>query len=121
MPNTRTLRKRQQLHDQAADSAGCGRDRDRLAGLRRDRANCRIGGGADDVERAGHLPAQLRRLVDQLVDRDNGVSGVAGTLEAEPEHLVSDGEIAYPVADLGDDAGQIAALAGGKGGGELLM
>jgi hypothetical protein len=59
--------------------------------------------------------------VDQLVDWDDGVSGVTGTLKAEPEDLVSDGEIAYPVPDLDDNAGQVAAFAGGKGGGELLM
>jgi hypothetical protein len=58
--------------------------------------------------------------MDQLVGGDNSVSGMTGTLEAEPEHLVSDGEIGYAIADLGDDAGQIAALAGGECGGELL-
>ena len=39
----------------------------------------------------------------------------------KPEHLVADGEIADPVSDLDDDAGQVAALAGRKGGGELLV
>ena len=113
--------KRQQLHDQAANSAGRGRDRDRLARLRRHGVHRGVGSGTDDVERAGGLPAQLGGFVDQLVDRDNGVSGVAGTLKAEPEYLVSDSEIADPVPDLDDNAGQVAALAGGKGGGELLM
>ncbi len=49
------------------------------------------------------------------------MGGVARPLKAEPEHLVTDGEIADAVADFDDDAGQVAALAGGKGSRELLV
>jgi len=46
---------------------------------------------------------------------------VAGTLEAEPEHLVTDREFADPVSDFDDDAGQIAAFTGRERGRESLV
>src|ERR1700722_19550644 len=59
--------------------------------------------------------------MDQLVDRDDGVGGVARPLETETQHLVADGEIADAASELEHDAGQISALAGRERGRESFM
>ena len=101
---------REELHRDTADSTGGRRDRHGLTCLRRNRVDRGVGRGADHVQRTGDLPTQLGRFVDQLVDRDVRVGGMARSLKAEPEHLVADGEIADPVADFDDDTGQVTAL-----------
>src|ERR1700744_1414448 len=88
----------QQLNHQAANASGRGGDRDGLTRLGRDSANGRVGRDADDVERTRDLPTQRGRFLDQLVDRDVRVGGVARPLEAETQHLVADGVIIYTVS-----------------------
>ena len=84
------LAQHQQLHDKAADPARGRRNGDRLARLRDDRADGGVRRHADDVERTRCLPTQLGRFADQLVHRDGGVGGMAGSAEAEPQNLVAD-------------------------------
>ena len=59
-----------------------------------------------------------------------GISWSAGTTvwvawldrwKLNPQYLVTDGEIADVGTDLDDDTGQVAALAGRKSGGKLLV
>ncbi len=73
---------------------------------------------ADDVERAGDLPAQPGRLGDQLLGRHGDVRRLARARPREAEHLVAHRELGDPFTERGDDAGEVAALAGREGRGE---
>lgn len=114
MPRTRCIPQGQELHHDGPDTAGCRRHCHGLARLGIDGADRRIGGTPDDVERSGHFPAELRWLVDQLGHRNSDVSGVARAPPGEPQHGVLDGEVVDTVADVDNDARQVAPLAGWK-------
>ena len=115
------LAQNQQLHDEAAHSTRGRRNGDRITRLGRDRADSGVRRHSDHVQRTGYFPTQLGWLTDQLIHRDRGVGGMAGPAEAEPQDLVADGELGDPGSDRSHDAGEVAALAGRKGGGEHVM
>src|ERR1700729_2413286 len=94
------------------------RYRDRVGRTGIDGPHGGVRGAPDDVQRAGHRPAQVGRLGDQLGDRNGDILGVAGSSPGPAEHLVTDRESGDPVAGGADHAGQIAALAGRERGRE---
>jgi hypothetical protein len=105
-----------QLHDQRAHAAGRPGHDHRLSPPGGDRADRRVGGAADDEERAGDLPRHLGRLGGQVGRLDHDELGLRLPLVGEADHLVADGEPGHPGAELGHHAGQVTALSGREGG-----
>ena len=110
-----------ELHGDRANPARGGRDHDRLAGLRSDRLNRRIGGEPHHEQRARHLPRDRCRLGRQLILRDRHQLGMACSLLGPAENLVPNRERAHAGADGPDHAGKVGSLARGERRREALM
>src|SRR3954454_2694711 len=104
--------KHQQLHHETAHPTGGGGNGNRLTGLRRDRTHSRVRRRTYDVQRTRYFPVQFGRLVNQLIYRNGGVGGMAGSSEAETQNLVTDREFGDARADVGHYAGKVATLPG---------
>src|SRR6202030_2780255 len=104
-----------QLHAEAAHTAGRTRNGDGVARLEPDGPYCGVGRGACDVKAASDLPGQLLGLGCQLLGGHRNELRLAGTLCGEAQHFVADSKCVNARPDLGDHAGQVAALTGREG------
>jgi len=77
--------------------------------------------GADHVQGAGDLPRDAGRLRSELARVGDDQLRLARAVVGPPEHLVARLEVADAGADLGDDAGEVAALAAGEGRGPAVL
>jgi hypothetical protein len=109
-----------ELDREHANAAARPGDHDRLSGRRGHGAHGGDPRRACDEQRARHLPRDLRRLRRQVGRLDEDVFGVACPVVGIADHLVAHGYARHARADLLDHAGEVRALAAGKGRGEDL-
>src|SRR5665213_3156017 len=90
---------REQLDDDGSDSTCRGRYHDDVALASLDSSYRGVGRAPDYVHRAGDLPTQLRRLTDQLGDRNCDILGVTRASPRPAKNLVPKREVGDRVTD----------------------
>ena len=114
-PRTRADRELDREHADAAAGPG---DHDRLTCGRGHGAHGGDPGHAGDEQRTRHLPRDLRRLRRQVGRLDEHVLGLAFAVVGIADHLVAHRDALHARAELLHHAGEVRALATGKGRGK---